>query len=180
MATVKQCDCCGKVYIPSTKSNDYRFRISDTEPTLHILDLCYDCLAKVEALMGGKKHTPGWKGPVKSRRQTAPHNTPRPETGMENEVTKHDDFIQTANGRVILKDAFKDHPNVPIQVDGLYRPEDAPCCCEVGACGEREPMDAIKVLYPDTGEEEVIYPQSGGTTLGEIYPNLSAQVEEEK
>ena len=101
MATVKQCDCCGKVYTPeSSKSNEYRFRVSDTEPTLHILDLCYDCLDKLETLMGGRKHTPGWKN----------------QTHVKSKTTAS--FARTMT--------------VPKGINGLYKPEDAPCCCETG------------------------------------------------
>lgn len=65
--TVKQCDKCGKIYIPdSEKSSKRRFRISDTEPTLHVSDLCYDCLDALEQFMG-KTHSSNWN-PRKSKK----------------------------------------------------------------------------------------------------------------
>ena len=52
----KICDCCKKTYIPDMgETKKYTHRISSTEGgKLHLLDLCPDCLAKVDAMMDGK------------------------------------------------------------------------------------------------------------------------------
>ena len=112
MATVKQCDNCGKVYSPeASESSKYRFRVSDTEPSLHVLDLCYDCLSKLETFMGGRKHTPGWK-------KANPHGTPKGEAKVN--------IIVPPEMRVSKE------INLPHEVTGVHHPEAACCCCETG------------------------------------------------
>lgn len=52
---VKQCDRCGGVYSPSQVKGDYRFRVSDLEPGLHIADLCPKCMQELDNFMGNKR-----------------------------------------------------------------------------------------------------------------------------
>lgn len=49
---VTKCDRCGKIYTPDAKkSANAKFRVSTTEPKLHVMDLCYECLDELTAFV---------------------------------------------------------------------------------------------------------------------------------
>lgn len=66
---VKKCDRCGAVYDVKDSKGEYRFRISDLEPNLHIVDLCPKCMQELDNFMGNRRFSPDFLAERKARRE---------------------------------------------------------------------------------------------------------------